>query len=58
MQRLACWEVVATAVRRVARRAVRPTMAKVMVELGPSFALGWHAGVTTSRERTYVGDRI
>jgi hypothetical protein len=40
MRRLACWEVVATAVRRVARRAVRPRMANVMVELRISRWLG------------------
>ncbi len=34
MRRFACWEVAATAVRRVARRAVRPRIAKVMVEVG------------------------
>ena len=34
MRRFACWEVAATAVRRVARSAVRPRIAKVMVEVG------------------------
>jgi len=39
MRRFASWEVAATAVRRVARRAVRPRIAKVMVEV-VVFALG------------------